>query len=511
MVNGKVSANGAAGAEKKELSSLTLKLWRLFEIAYGWLVLLVFTFQMFRIDKRFRKMSDTDKKELKDARDRLWNLEKQPYGLTHKFCELREGTRLHYVVSKPDKIESGKTALVIFIHGFPDSCYVWSPVLKRMNLRENATLLAVDLPGYGGSDGLAKYDATPVLETMTEFILKMREQYAAPDASGKIGPVVIVSHDWGSIVAFRLASEAPNLADRFIISNCFHPSLLRANIENHVQSAALMFKTWMHNPIKYGLLGKALTVFRPVLKQLSKSGYVFTFKLPWPFGAILGQYGDFWFFRLLNAFAWSNRPKEPLSGTAGWDMLASSLGPSSLELQSSTGTSSSEKDDIPSTYPNAVKFRTRSGGWSTKIRYYQDGLLFDHWTKSLQILWELNQIEESASSFSSPTSNGSGARRKSVGVFDIGPPGTLGAATTIIWGNKDIACDKRIAMEGIGDYFGVGDSHFIELANVGHWTTCDRQAVDVWERVIHWAATGEQERMKSLLQAYPVAKMTISS
>jgi pimeloyl-ACP methyl ester carboxylesterase len=49
---------------------------------------------------------------------------------------------------------------------------------------------------------------------MTEFILGMREKYLKEDAK-----LVIVSHDWGAIIAARLASEANQLADRFIISS----------------------------------------------------------------------------------------------------------------------------------------------------------------------------------------------------------------------------------------------------------------------------------------------------
>jgi pimeloyl-ACP methyl ester carboxylesterase len=131
--------------------------------------------------------------------------------------------------------------LVIFIHGFPgkftflsllqvltelDSWHVWNHFLRNQQLKDAAVLVAVDLPGYGGSDSLDKYDANNVLETMAEFIIKMREKFLVVEQQGNTrGPVVIVSHDWGATVGFRLASEAPSLADRWIISNSFHVSL----------------------------------------------------------------------------------------------------------------------------------------------------------------------------------------------------------------------------------------------------------------------------------------------
>jgi pimeloyl-ACP methyl ester carboxylesterase len=83
-------------------------------------------------------------------------------------------------------------------------------------------MVAVDLPGFGGSDSLQFYGPDDVMEAMTEFILKMREQYITEDKP--TGRVLIVAHDWGALVGFRLASEAPQLADRFILSNSFNVS-----------------------------------------------------------------------------------------------------------------------------------------------------------------------------------------------------------------------------------------------------------------------------------------------
>lgn len=81
-------------------------------------------------------------------------------------------------------------------------------------------MLAPDLPGYGGTDSLDIYGPTEILETLTEFIITVRDQYKVYDGDGRTKRrVIIVAHDWGAILAFRLAAEAPQLADRFIISN----------------------------------------------------------------------------------------------------------------------------------------------------------------------------------------------------------------------------------------------------------------------------------------------------
>lgn len=82
-------------------------------------------------------------------------------------------------------------------------------------------MVAVDLPGYGGSDSLEKYGATEVLEALTEFIVAVRERCGVddPERARPTKRVVIVAHDWGGVLAFRLAAEAPQLADRFMVVN----------------------------------------------------------------------------------------------------------------------------------------------------------------------------------------------------------------------------------------------------------------------------------------------------
>jgi pimeloyl-ACP methyl ester carboxylesterase len=82
-------------------------------------------------------------------------------------------------------------------------------------------MIALDLPGYGGSDSMSRYGATEVLEALTEFIVTIREQYGVDgiDRDQPARKVVIVAHDWGAVLGFRLAAEAPQLADRFVLMN----------------------------------------------------------------------------------------------------------------------------------------------------------------------------------------------------------------------------------------------------------------------------------------------------
>jgi len=121
--------------------------------------------------------------------------------------------KLHYVVKEGEKgTPSGPRNVALFIHGFPDSFLLWKNLLKASTL-ESYVLIAVDLPGYGGSDNPKEFSANDILEAMAEFILNMREKYLQTEAK-----MVVVSHDWGAIVSARLASEAAQLADHWIIA-----------------------------------------------------------------------------------------------------------------------------------------------------------------------------------------------------------------------------------------------------------------------------------------------------
>ncbi len=102
---------------------------------------------------------------------------------------------------------------------------MWRHLLQEPAIPlSEATYVAVDLPGYGGSDSFDIYNAD-VLESLTEFILAMRDTYLNTILylQPNVG-VYVVGHDWGCVLAMRLASEAPTLADRFILTNGPHVS-----------------------------------------------------------------------------------------------------------------------------------------------------------------------------------------------------------------------------------------------------------------------------------------------
>ena len=89
----------------------------------------------------------------------------------------------------------------VFVHGVPDTSRVWQAVLARLSRQDVVTL---SLPGFGRPtpDG---FDATK--EAYVRWLLD--ELAAQP------GPIDVVGHDWGALLALRAVSLAP-------VTDCSH-------------------------------------------------------------------------------------------------------------------------------------------------------------------------------------------------------------------------------------------------------------------------------------------------
>ncbi|KAL1632362.1 hypothetical protein SLS56_003777 [Neofusicoccum ribis] len=428
-------------ASTSSSSSLGRTLWRGFMLSYGLLAGLAWVLLALRDGLLFQRRASkrvTDK-ELADARDRLWNLAKAPLpNFKHAFFTTPDdaAVSLHYAVSGWDA--GPRPNLLVFLHGFPDSWALWRDFLAdARNLDPETVYVALDLPGYGGSDGLAEYGPDGVLEAVASFVLGMRERYLVDgdgsngEQGGAVGGavpveergrVVLVSHDWGSVVASRLASEAPQLADHFVITSVVLPRLFIANAQAHISSARRMFHTWTQQPLNFRLLRNSWKTLRPLFSQLRKSHYIFAFNLPDLLARILGTFTGAWFLSKIHRIASHDLPVNANTNSVreAAEALASSLGPGIQQCKSRIEPplpSVPEKQAVndtttPHTYPSTVHARAASPShaWFQKTRYYRDGLVLGRWSKSLQTILSLSVLDSSnstlvaSSTATSPTS-----------------------------------------------------------------------------------------------------------
>jgi epoxide hydrolase 4 len=129
------------------------------------------------------------------------------------------GVKIHYA-------SLGSGPLVIMIHGFPDYWYSWRRQME--GLADRFQVVAIDQRGYNLSDkpaGAENYDMRLLVGDVIAVIKHLGQQKA-----------VVVGHDWGGMVAWQLAMNAPEAVDRLIILNLPHPrGLLRELTHNPEQ------------------------------------------------------------------------------------------------------------------------------------------------------------------------------------------------------------------------------------------------------------------------------------
>jgi pimeloyl-ACP methyl ester carboxylesterase len=169
------------------------------------------------------------------------------------------GVRLHCV-------ESGSGPLVVLLHGFPEFWYSWRhqiPALARAGFH----VVAPDLRGYNDSDRPADVSSYRV-SSLVEDIAGLIEDAGA-------GRAYLVGHDWGGVIAWRVAALRPGLVRRIAILNAPHPAAYREELRR--------------NP-----------------GQWLRSSYILLFQLPWLPERLLGTAN----LALLER-AWRRQPVHP--------------------------------------------------------------------------------------------------------------------------------------------------------------------------------------------------------
>lgn len=154
--------------------------------------------------------------------------------LRHNFLTISSGHQIHYLTATPQtrrRSSQQSRQLIVFIHGFPDSCHIFSQHLTSKKLRfTGVTLVSIDLPGFGGSDCLDRQGGEEDINAVIESITRLKQRYLVHEGIGK-STCVLVGHDWGGIVTSRLGSETEGLVDRIILINSVHVSqLLRVHV-----------------------------------------------------------------------------------------------------------------------------------------------------------------------------------------------------------------------------------------------------------------------------------------
>jgi pimeloyl-ACP methyl ester carboxylesterase len=168
----------------------------------------------------------------------------KPADVKRAYARDCNGIRIHYV-------ESGVGQPVVFLHGFPDFSYSWRhqfPALSRAGFR----CIAPDLRGVNETDK-PKHVSDYRTETLVADMVAFIQQVAG-------GQAVLVGHDWGGIIAWRVAMQHPALVRKLVILNSPHPSVYVRRLRRGRQ----MLRSWY-----------ALAFQLPLLPELFLSSFHF--------------------------------------------------------------------------------------------------------------------------------------------------------------------------------------------------------------------------------------------
>ncbi|HEX2811865.1 MAG TPA: alpha/beta hydrolase [Sphingopyxis sp.] len=102
------------------------------------------------------------------------------------------------------------TTAKLFLHGVPDSPAIWRPLLGRLDLGETPVAVPA-LPGFTGPLP-AGFAATK--EAYADWAVGEAEALCAQH-----GTIDIVGHDWGALIAQRVAMLRPDLIRSWAVSN----------------------------------------------------------------------------------------------------------------------------------------------------------------------------------------------------------------------------------------------------------------------------------------------------
>lgn len=103
------------------------------------------------------------------------------------------------------------TRTVVLVHGYPESSYMWRHVLPAL-AGAGWRAFAPDLPGYGDSEPDAGGAGAGSWERHVDALDRFVRELG-------LGPLVLVTHDWGVPIGLRWACDHAGAASALVISD----------------------------------------------------------------------------------------------------------------------------------------------------------------------------------------------------------------------------------------------------------------------------------------------------
>ncbi|QSZ36219.1 hypothetical protein DSL72_007345 [Monilinia vaccinii-corymbosi] len=176
----------------------------------------------------------------------------------HKYSTIEDGITYHYMLAKP---HGRAHATVILLHGWPDLGFGWRfqvPHLTSLGFR----VVIPDMLGYGQTSS----PTSP-------------QEYSMKRMSGHIAhiirevttePIILGGHDWGALLAWRIAIYYPSLIRGVFTFSVpfFPPSPTAITLEEFVeQFPQFKYQLQLASPTAEALAGKSEAALRGFLSS----------------------------------------------------------------------------------------------------------------------------------------------------------------------------------------------------------------------------------------------------
>jgi len=172
-------------------------------------------------------------------------IESHDYTLPH-------GITLHARVTG----ESNRPVL-LFLHGFPESAFVWDPLLRYFALPEHGgyRCVAPCMRGYSPSSSpvaISAYHARHLVEDVTALVDQITQNGPTP---GRVA--ALIAHDWGGAIAWNVAALHPDKLAQLVILNAPHAGTFLRDLQHSpAQQAASAYMRFLTRPDAGALLAE---------------------------------------------------------------------------------------------------------------------------------------------------------------------------------------------------------------------------------------------------------------
>lgn len=213
----------------------------------------------------------------------------ESFGWQSRFLGLPGLGRMHLVAAGP-----ADGPPVILLHGFPEFWYGWRHQIGAL-AAAGYRVLAPDQRGYNLTGKKGPYD----LDTLTHDAIRLMDACGARQAHW-------VGHDWGGVVAWKVAERFPQHVQTLSILNVPHPaigvrSVLRGNLRQFLRSSYVYFfqipwlPEWLLRRQGYALMRRAVSATaRPgAFTETDLDRYTQAWAQPGALRAMLGWYRAF--------------------------------------------------------------------------------------------------------------------------------------------------------------------------------------------------------------------------